>query len=150
MYEGMSDLLSGLVAHLYVVTARDSASTRDLLSSHGIDLACDHIYGEQQSKLAALADIQGREGVETERGYFIDDSLSNLLNAGEAGHSVGWAIWGYSAPEHRNKAIRLGVPQLALSNLLAPASAVNPTSAMSVCEENRNAYSNADGGCLRP
>jgi phosphoglycolate phosphatase-like HAD superfamily hydrolase len=121
MYEGMPDLLSELAAHLYVVTARDSASVRDVLSSHGIDLSHDHIYGEQQSKLAALADIQVREGVEAEMVHFVDDNLSNILNAQEAGHSVGWAIWGYSAPEHRDKAVRLGVPQLALSDLLAPA-----------------------------
>jgi FMN phosphatase YigB (HAD superfamily) len=125
MYEGMPDLLSELTAHLYLVTGRDSACVRDLLSPHGIDLSLDRIYGEQQSKLAALADIQAREGVQAERVYFIDDSLSNIINAWEAGHSVGWAIWGYSAPEHHDKAVRLGVPQLTLSDLLAPASAVN-------------------------
>jgi phosphoglycolate phosphatase-like HAD superfamily hydrolase len=119
MYEGMPDLLSELAAHLYVVTARDSASVRDLLSSQGIDLSLDRIYGEQQSKLTALADIQAREGVEAERVHFVDDSLSNIVAAREAGHSVKWAMWGYSAPEHSEKAARLGVPRLALSDLPA-------------------------------
>lgn len=151
MYEGMPGLLSELAAHLYVVTARDSASVRELLSSHGIDLSLDQIYGEQQSKLAALADIQAREGVEAERVHFVDDSLSNIVIAREAGHSVGWATWGYSAPEHRDKAVRFGVPQLALSDLLAPASAVNAwlsyrSAPRRPGEEDRNACSNADGG----
>ncbi len=131
MYEGMPELLAKLAGRLYVVTARDSASVRNLLSSYGIDLSPERIYGEQQSKLAALADIQAREGVEAERVHFIDDSLSNVVAAREAGHSVGWAIWGYSAPEHSAKAARLGVPGLALSDLPAviAAGAWLPTSA---------------------
>jgi phosphoglycolate phosphatase-like HAD superfamily hydrolase len=154
MYEGMLDLLSELAGNLYVVTARDSTSVRDLLGSHGIDFPPERIYGEQQSKLAALADIQAREGVETDRVRFVDDSLSNIVAAREVGHSVAWATWGYSAPEHTEKAARLGVPRLALSELPATALAagawLNYQSApRQLGEERKDARSNTDGRWFR-
>lgn len=126
MYEGMPDLLLGLADQWYVVTARDSTSVRELLVSYGINLAADRIYGEQESKLAALADIQAREGVPAGSVRFVDDSLSNVVAARKAGHSVCWATWGYSAPEHSERADRLGVPRLTLADLPSSVTATGP------------------------
>ncbi len=124
LYEGLPDLLSELADRLYLVTARDLGSVQELLSSHAVAIPPERIYGEQQSKLWALADIQAKEGVGAGSVYLIDDSLSNVVAAREAGHAVAWAQWGYSAPEHDEEAARLGVPRLALPDLPAMAVAV--------------------------
>lgn len=121
LYEGVPGLLSALKNRLYVVTARDRESVRELLAAHGIAVEPERIYGEQHSKSAALFDIQAREHAEV---YFVDDNLGNVMAAQADGHRAAWALWGYSAPEHRARADWLAVPVLSLPELPTAASAV--------------------------
>lgn len=121
LYEGVPELLSALRNRLYIVTARDGESVRELLAAHGIAVEPERIYGEQHSKGAALFDIQAREHAEV---YFVDDNLDNVMAAQTDGHRAAWALWGYSAPEHRVKADWLAVPVLSLPDLPNAALAV--------------------------
>jgi phosphoglycolate phosphatase-like HAD superfamily hydrolase len=124
LYDGIAELLAGLVDRMYIVTARDSTSVKQLLSAHGIDVPPDRIYGSRESKDAALADIRIRERSWL---YFVDDSLPNVVAAQAAGHRAAWALWGYSAAEQHAEATRLGVPALTLHDLPAAASSVTGT-----------------------
>lgn len=121
LYEGIPGLLSTLGNRLYIVTARDRESVRELLAAQGIAVAAERIYGEQQNKSAALFDIQAREHAYV---FFVDDNLDNVMAAQSDGHHAAWALWGYSAPEHRAKADWLAVPVLSLPELPTKAIAV--------------------------
>ena len=100
-----------------MATARDSTSVRELLGSCGVAIPPDRVYGQQQSKLGALTEIGAREDARAGSIFFIDDSLSNVVAARDAGYTAAWALWGYSAPEHDKEASRLGVPRLTLADL---------------------------------
>jgi len=121
LYEGIPEVLERVADGLYIVTARDERSVQQLLAAHGTAIDPWQIYGSQESKGAALADIAAREGSEL---YFIDDSLPNVLAAQAEGHRSAWAGWGYSAADHRSEAARLGVPRLTLGDLPAVAMSV--------------------------
>jgi phosphoglycolate phosphatase-like HAD superfamily hydrolase len=121
LYDGMVGLMGQVAGRLYIVTARDETSVQELLAAHGTHIPSDRIYGSQQSKRAALAEIREREDAWL---YFVDDSLPNVVAARADGHRSAWARWGYSAPEHGAEAARLGVPMLALPDLPAAALSV--------------------------
>jgi phosphoglycolate phosphatase-like HAD superfamily hydrolase len=116
LYEGVSELLSPLSDRLYIVTARDRQLVRELLATHGIAVQPERIYSERCSKSAALRDIQAREHAGV---YFVDDDLDDVVAAQRDGYRAVWALWGYSAPEDRAKASRLGIPVLSLPELPA-------------------------------
>lgn len=124
LHPGLASVLSRIRHHLYIVTARDSGSARELLSQHGITVEPERIYGGQHSKGAALADIRVRERAEL---FFVDDNLGNVVAAQADGHHVAWALWGYSVPEHHTEATRLRVPVLSLRDFPAMAIAVAGT-----------------------
>jgi HAD superfamily hydrolase (TIGR01509 family) len=129
LYPGLAKLLADVADEVYVVTAKDRASVLSILNAAGIGLAPDRVYGEQRDKLAALADVARREGVQAGQLDFVDDNLPNVLAARTAGYQAHWAAWGFSAPEHHEQAGRLGLPALPLSKLAgvlaaAPAPAV--------------------------
>lgn len=121
LYEGVPELLSPLSDRLYIVTGRDRQSIRELLARHGIAVPSERIYSERGSKGAALCDIQASEHAGV---HFIDDDLDDVVAAKAAGHRAVWALWGYSAPEDRARAVRLGVPVLSLPELPAAALSV--------------------------
>lgn len=123
LYEGVHGLLSGLENRLYIVTARDRKSVRELLAAHGIAVEPERIYDAQHSKSAALFDIQTREHAKV---YLVDDNLDDVMAARADGHHAAWALWGYSAPEHHAKAALVAVPVLSLPEL--------PTAALAVAD----------------
>lgn len=121
LYEGVPELLRALSNRLYIVTARDRESVRDMLLAHGIVVQPERIYGERCSKGAALREIEAKEHAEV---YFVDDDLADVVAAQKDGRRALWARWGYSAPEDSAKASWLGVPMLSLPELPAAALAV--------------------------
>jgi phosphoglycolate phosphatase-like HAD superfamily hydrolase len=116
LYPQIKETLQECAATLYVVTARDEASVREILEYHGLPLRWDQIFGEQTTKLAALAEIQQRE--QTSSLYFFDDHLLNVLAAEEAGYRAYWAMWGYHTPEHVQIARQKGVKALQLNDFV--------------------------------
>ena len=121
LYDGVPEVLSSLSDRLYIVTARDRQLVRELLATHGIAVQPERIYGEQRSKGAALRDIQAREHVGA---HFVDDDLDDVVAVQRDHHRAVWALWGYSAPEDRARACRLGIPVLSLPELPAAALSV--------------------------
>jgi phosphoglycolate phosphatase-like HAD superfamily hydrolase len=100
LYPGIEGLLQGCSLPMYIITAKDSASVVEILSSRGVAFPHEHVFGEQTAKLFALQAIQRLEQVEQTQIHFFDDNIFNVLEAQAAHYQAYWATWGYNMPEH--------------------------------------------------
>jgi len=100
LYPGMEGFLSQNTLPIYIVTAKDSKSVREILSSAGIKFDESRIFGEQNVKIEALRQITHLEGIPPHCLHFFDDNILNVVEAQKAGYSAYWATWGYNAPDH--------------------------------------------------
>lgn len=117
LYPGMERFLSQLDLPItYIVTAKDSKSVREILSSAGIQFDESRIFGEQNVKIEALRQITHLEGIPPHCLHFFDDNILNVVEAQKAGYIAYWATWGYNAPDHfhiakENSVISISLPE---------------------------------------
>jgi phosphoglycolate phosphatase-like HAD superfamily hydrolase len=117
-YQGVIPWLRRRQVVSWIVTARDQASVLALLASHKVYLSPDRVYGEQSSKLEALAIIANAEQVRPEDVIFVDDHPGHVQAALDAGFRAYFATWGYGCmPPERMGAAPL--PGIQLPELLA-------------------------------
>jgi FMN phosphatase YigB (HAD superfamily) len=119
LYVGFETFLRRQSLPTYIITAKDRNSVYEILSAKSIPFTLTHIFGEQRSKMQALAEIRQREQVEASQIHFIDDNVNNAYEAKGEGYQVSWASWGYHVPGHAEFAETQGIPIITLSDFLA-------------------------------
>ncbi|MDV2997317.1 MAG: hypothetical protein N4J56_007022 [Chroococcidiopsis sp. SAG 2025] len=119
LYPGMKRFLSQTdLSMTYIVTAKDSKSVREILSSAGIKFDESRIFGEQKLKIAALQQITDLEKIPPYCLHFFDDNVLNVVEAQKAGYSSYWATWGYNAPHHFHIAQESSISSISLTEFL--------------------------------
>jgi phosphoglycolate phosphatase-like HAD superfamily hydrolase len=113
----LADLLRTTTHSVVVVSAKDAASIRAILTHHGLGTV-DRIIGSCRDKPAALARLLGTNPKARSEGVvFIDDSVANVIAVGELDVESRWALWGYHGLEDFRLAARAGVRQLHIRQL---------------------------------
>jgi FMN phosphatase YigB (HAD superfamily) len=119
LYPGMAEFLASVTLPTYIVTAKDANSVIAILKHNGFHLEKRYIFGELQSKIAALREIEHLENIESKDIHFYDDNLPNVMEARQSGYHAIWAIWGYNTEDHFNTASRYNIPSVDLKAFLS-------------------------------
>jgi hypothetical protein len=117
LYAGIAELMAQHHGRLVVVTAKDAASVRRILSWHQLLDGVTEVLGECHDKGAAVVDVAERANVAINRLTFIDDNVPNVCVVATTGAVTWWARWGYHTAEHAELASRFGVQPLDLDGL---------------------------------
>jgi phosphoglycolate phosphatase-like HAD superfamily hydrolase len=118
LYPGMIAFLANVDVPPYIVTAKDRESVIEILSNNALAFPRKNVFGEQRSKLTALALIKQLERVNSDEIHFFDDHLMNVLEARNAGYRAYWAIWGYHVPEQLQLASAWGIESISLHDFV--------------------------------
>ncbi len=114
----MNAFLANVDVPTYIVTAKDRESVLEILSSNALTFPRKNIFGEQRSKLTALALIKQLERVNSDELYFFDDHLMNVLEARRAGYRAYWATWGYHEASQFQLASEWGIKSISLHDFV--------------------------------
>lgn len=118
VYQGVPDLVRRFAGHVHIVTAKDDVSARVALGLNGLDGAVVTITGGAADKPRVIRDILAEAGQSEDQAIFVDDNVTNVGMAREAGLRAFWATWGWQqAQEHRDAAQRQGLLPLRLTDL---------------------------------
>lgn len=109
LYPGATDLFEQYSGGIVIITAKDVASTTEILAHHGLAGAVAHIEGECADKARAVARISTELGIDPSGSLFVDDNLANVLRVRETGTPALWALWGYHTADHVTEADRAAV-----------------------------------------
>ncbi|MCX4092284.1 HAD family hydrolase [Nocardia sp. alder85J] len=109
VFDGVAEVLGRHSRNVFVITAKDAASSWEILRHFGLDRHVVGIAGDVSDKaLAARCLCLGR-GVDITEALFIDDNVTNVHRVQAAGVPSRWATWGWTTPEHRSTAVELGL-----------------------------------------
>jgi phosphoglycolate phosphatase-like HAD superfamily hydrolase len=106
-YPGLGALLRRRAGEvrLAIATAKDRASVRRLLQSHGIaDLFADELVLDKEAgekKREHVATLAGRAGCPPAEVTFVDDKVNHLEDVAPLGARCVLAAWGYNGPRER-------------------------------------------------
>lgn len=131
LYPGMDTFLANVDVPTYIVTAKDRESVIEILSNNALTFPSKNVFGEQRSKLTALALIKQLEQVSSDEIHFFDDHLMNVLQAKNAGYRAYWATWGYHLPEQFQLAREWGIESISLHDFVGQKSALTVEQTMS-------------------
>lgn len=115
IYPGLARLILESGQEIAIVSAKDSASIREILRHHGLDQGVSAIRGSCKDKAKEISELleQSGEG----RATFIDDSIANILAMRDLPVTALWAAWGYHTRADIDLAVENGVRMLHLSDL---------------------------------
>jgi phosphoglycolate phosphatase-like HAD superfamily hydrolase len=104
---------------LYIVTLKDRRSVELILASHGLSLPPSRILDQSviASKWDGLRRVLAATGAAARDVLFVDDNVTHLAEPRRRGIACRLAVWGYTTPEHRRAARRMGIPLLRLDKL---------------------------------
>lgn len=119
VYQEIPDLVRRFAGHVHIVTAKDDVSARVALGLNGLDRAVETITGGATDKPRVIRDILAEAGQSEDQAIFVDDNITNVGLARQAGLRAFWASWGWQqGEEHRDAAERQGLPRLRLEDLI--------------------------------
>lgn len=117
VFAPVAELIRASTAPVAIVTAKDAASVRAILAPRGLDELVSTVVDECHDKAEAVVRLCRERSIPIEEAVFIDDNIDNVLHVGGTGARVFWAAWGYSTEDQRERAARLSVARIDLSDL---------------------------------
>lgn len=118
VYQEVPDLVRRFAGHVHIVTAKDDVSARVALGLNGLDGAVATITGGAADKSRVIRAILAQAAQTEDQAIFVDDNITNVELARQAGLRAFWATWGWQqGQEHHDAAERQGLPQLRLEDL---------------------------------
>lgn len=117
IFEGVTDTLRRFAGDVFVVTAKDALSSEEILEHFGLVEFVAGVMGDVSDKALASRGLCMGRGVDPAAALFIDDNLTNVSQVQAAGIPSRWATWGWTTPEHRQRAVQLTLTPIELPEL---------------------------------
>jgi len=118
LYEGVHDLLADYrkKENLYIISTRKAEYTAQILSDNGIQFDSSHLFfaNEKHSKPTIISELLRENQVTSDRFYFVDDQIDNLLKTAPVGIHCLMAEWGYHNEHQHALAKKEGLRVLTL------------------------------------
>lgn len=118
VYPEVPDLVRRFAGNVHIVTAKDDVSARVALRLNHLDTAIATITGGAADKPRVIRAILAETGRSADQAVFVDDNITNVAMAQDAGLRAFWATWGWQqSQEHHDQAQSRGLAPLRLADL---------------------------------
>ena len=118
IFDGIHDLLERYSKRVYMVTAKDTESSQDILDHFGLEQHISGIIGEAHDKALAVNSICLGRYVDPRATLFIDDNIVNCVRVSGTGATVNWAAWGWTSLAHFEAAGSANLAKLEMADMM--------------------------------
>eukprot|EP00051_Salpingoeca_urceolata_P018425 m.258374 g.258374 ORF g.258374 m.258374 type:complete len:256 (-) comp19190_c0_seq1:162-929(-) len=119
--DAVQTLLARPGTAVYVITTKAKEFAVQLLSAAGLAVPHDRVFGLGSGpKADVLGQALTEHGLEPASCWFFEDRLKTLEAVSLAAPNIHLRLcdWGYNTPAHRARAVALGIPVIAASQIL--------------------------------